>query len=168
MHLCELAAARYSVRKFQAKPVEPEKLDAILECARLAPTARNNQPQRVKVLTAPDDLAKVDQCTPCRFGAPAVLMVCCDTAAAWKRPFDGATSAEVDAAIVTTYLMLAAWEQGLGSCWVMHFDPAKAREAFALPDNLMPVALLPIGCAAEDAAPSERHAQRIALEQMLI
>ncbi|MCL2150074.1 MAG: nitroreductase family protein [Dehalococcoidia bacterium] len=163
----ELAQKRYSVRSFKPQPIEPDKLSKILEAGRIAPTACNNQPQRIKVITAPVDLAKVDECTPCRFNATTVLLVCYDKTVCWERKFDGATSGDVDAAIVATHLVLAAQEAGLGTCWVMYFDPTKTRELFALSENIVPVAFLPIGYPAEDAAPTERHDQNIALDGML-
>jgi nitroreductase len=163
----ELSADRYSVRKFKSLPVETDKLAKILEAGRIAPTAHNSQPQRVKVITEPAGLALVDKCTPCRYGAPVVLLVCYDKSICWKRPFDGALSGEVDASIVTTLLMYTAQELGLGSVWVMHFDPARAVEHFALPSNIVPVAMLPLGYPAEDAKPSDSHLRREALENML-
>ena len=156
----ELAAERYSVRSFSSKAVEPEKQERILETGRIAPTAHNDQPQRIKVITSAGDLAKVDECTPCRFGAPMVLLVCYDKTVCWKRPFDSALSGEVDASIVTTHMMLAAHGLGLGTCWVMYFDPAKATELFALPENIIPVAMLPVGYPAESASPSPMHGKR--------
>jgi nitroreductase len=168
MSFQELSAARYSVRKFKSLPVEGEKLTRILEPGRLAPPAHNAPPQRIKVITAPEELAMVDQCTPCRFGAPLVLLICYDKTACWKRHFDGALSGEVDAGIVTTHLMFAAQELGLGSVWVMHFDPAKAVALFGLPETVVPVAMLPLGYPAEDAAPSERAGQRVAVAALLL
>jgi len=164
----ELAAARYSVRGFSPKPIEPDIMAQILEAGRVAPTACNNQPQRIKVITAAEDLSKVDECTPCRFGAPVVLLICYDNIICWKRRFDGAASGEVDGSIVTTHLMLAAHDLGLGTCWVMHFDPAKTAELFALPAHIIPLAMLPVGYPAEDAAPSDRHGDRLAVEEMLL
>ncbi|MDR0325006.1 MAG: nitroreductase family protein [Oscillospiraceae bacterium] len=76
MTFLDLAKARYSVRKYQAKPIEPDKLAYVLEAGHVAPTACNNQPQRIMAITAPTELAKADECTPCRFVAPAVLLVC--------------------------------------------------------------------------------------------
>ena len=163
-----LAKDRYSLRQYKTQPVEQEKIEQMLETMRIAPTAGNRQPHRVKVITAPEELAKVDECTRCRFGAPLVFLICYDKDTCWKRtPFDGASSGEVDASIITTYLMMQAQELGLGSCWVMFFDPAKTVEAFGLPDNLVPVAFLPVGYAAEDAAPSEKHADRLDLNDIL-
>ena len=76
-----MAQNRYSVRSFKPQPIEDEKLAAILEVGRIAPTACNYQPQRIKVVTG-DDLTKIDVCSPCRFGAPCVLIVCYDTSSA--------------------------------------------------------------------------------------
>ena len=168
MTFLELAKERYSVRSFKDTPIKPEKLKQILEAGRVAPTACNNQPQRIKVITDPENLAKMDECTPCRFNAPAVLLVCYDKTVCWKSPFNNELSGQVDASIITTHLMLAAQEAGLGTCWVMYFDPTKTVKLFELPENLMPVAFLPIGYPAEDALPSERHGQRVALDKMLL
>jgi nitroreductase len=164
----ELIKERYSVRGFKTQPIPEEKLAYVLEAGRIAPTACNNQPQRIKVITETEDLAKVDKCTPCRFNAPMVLLVCYDKTVCWKRSFDGAISGEVDASIVTTHLMLAAQEAELGSCWVMYFDKAKIIELFALSENIVPVAMLPIGFPAEDAIPADFHYQRATLEEILL
>ncbi|MCL2163946.1 MAG: nitroreductase family protein [Oscillospiraceae bacterium] len=164
----DLAKKRYSVRSYKETPVEPEKLKQVLEAGRIAPTACNNQPQRIKVITDPTELEMMDECTPCRFGAPAALLICYDKTVCWERRFDGAHSGEIDASIITTHLMLAAQEAGLGVCWVMYFDPVKTVELFALPDNIVPVAFLPIGYPAEGAAPAEGHSQRQAIEDLLI
>ena len=164
----ELAKARYSVRKYKPAPVEQEKLEKILEAGRVAPTAHNNQPHRIKVLTDAGDLAKMDGCTRCRFGAPAALLICYDKNESWKRSFDGADSGEVDASIITTHMMMEAQDLGLGTCWVMYFDPAKTIEAFALPEHIVPLAFLPLGYPADDAAPGPMHGERLALEEILL
>ena len=163
----ELAANRYSVRSFTSQAVTQEDLAQILEAGRVAPTAHNDQPQRIKVITDAEGLAKVDESTPCRFGAPLVLLICYDKTACWKRPFDAALSGEVDASIVTTHMMLMAHELGLGTCWVMYFNAEKAAEAFALPENIIPVAMLPIGYPAENAAPSPMHSSRLDMDRIL-
>lgn len=75
----------------------------------------------------------------------------------WTRKYDGEQSGVIDASIVTTHLMLQAWNEGIGSCWVMHFDPFKMREEFNIPENIVPVALLVMGKPAPDAAPIPMH-----------
>ena len=163
----ELAKERYSVRNYSQQVVEPSILTQILEAGRVAPTAHNEQPQRIKVISSPEELAKLDECTRCRFGAPVALLVCYDKNTCWKRPFDSALSGEVDASIVTTHMMIAAQELGLGTCWVMFFDPAKVIEQFSLPENIIPVAILPIGYPGENAAPSDRHGSRQDIKALL-
>ena len=66
---------RYSCKKYSERPVEAEKLIAILDAGRLAPTAKNLQEQHIYVLQSAEMLAKVDSVTPCRYGAPTVLVV---------------------------------------------------------------------------------------------
>jgi nitroreductase len=169
MQFKELAAARYSVRQFKDKPVEQDKLDLILEAARIAPTGANKQPQRILLVSGAKELEKVDACTPCRFGAPLVFIICYDSDACWVRQkYDGAKSGEVDAGIVTTHMMLQAADAGLGTTWVMHFDPAKTREEFALPSHIIPVAFLPTGYPADDAQPAGFHSQRYPLDKLLL
>jgi nitroreductase len=168
MSFLELTKSRYSARKFKDQPVEQDKLAQILEAGRVAPTAKNNQPQRIKIITTPEDFSKVDECTPCRFGAQLVLLICYDKEICWQRHFDGALSGEVDASIVTTSMMFAAEALGLGTCWVMHFDAQKASEVFALPENIIPVAMLPIGYRTDDCAPSPAHSTRMDMDAFLL
>ena len=152
-----LAKERYSVRKFSQRPIEEEKLAQVLKAGHLAPTACNFQPQKVFVLKSESALEKLKKCTDCHFNAPIALLVCYDKEKSWKRSYDGADSGYVDASIVTTHMMLAAAEIGLGSTWVMWFDPDAIRSEFALAENLEPVALLPLGYPAENAKPAHLH-----------
>ncbi|MDR2629329.1 MAG: nitroreductase family protein [Spirochaetaceae bacterium] len=167
MDFNKLTAQRYSVRKFKDLPVEQEKLDLLLEAARNAPTAANKQPQRLFLLTQPSGLEKIDRCTPCRFGAPGVFLICYDRTQCWIRPFDGQPSGLVDASIVTTQIMYQATDLGLGTTWVMHFDPAAVVKEFSLPETVVPAAMLIFGYPAEDAVPADPHYQRHPLEKIL-
>ena len=159
MDFLKLAAERYSVRKFEQKHLEKEVIDKILKAAHLAPTGCNFQPQRILILNTDESIEKLKGCTKCHFDAPCAMLVCYNSDETWKRPYDGALSAPVDAAIVTTHMMLEAHSIGVGSCWVMHFDPAKMREAFSIPQNIEPLALLVMGYPAEDAKPLEMHSK---------
>jgi nitroreductase len=163
----ELSVERYSVRRYKDKPLDRETLDAVLEAGRAAPTAGNRQPQRILTVTEKEGLGKLDRCTRSRNGAPAALIVCYDKNECWIRPFDNASSGEIDASIVTTALMFQAVELGLGTLWVMHFDPARLVVEFAIPDNLVPTALLILGYAADDAVPADRHSQRLPLDTLV-
>lgn len=165
MDFSKLAEYRYSLRKFDHRPIEKEKLDLILRAARLSPTACNNQPQRILVIESKDALEKVRGCTPYHFGAPMVLLVCFEKTSSWVRSFDGKNSGDIDASIVTTHMMLQAADLGLGTTWVGHFDPSLIIKAFSLGENLIPVALLPIGYPAAQASPHPLHEQRLAIEE---
>ena len=112
MDFLNLAAQRYSVRKFTDKPVGREVLDQILKAGYLAPTACNLQPQRILVINQQESLEKLRRCTPCHFDAPAALLVCYEKDACWKRKYDGKDSGDIDASIVTTHMMLEAQELG--------------------------------------------------------
>jgi nitroreductase len=167
MNFNELAAARYSVRNFLDKPVEQEKIALILEAARRAPTAANRQPQRILVIEKPGDLAKVDHCTTCRFKAPLVFLICYESSVAWVRSYDKEHSGWVDASIAATHMMLQATDLGLGSTWVMWFDPERTRAEFHLPPGLAPIAFLPMGYPAPGAVPSVQHQDRRPLEKLV-
>lgn len=161
MDFMNLIKERYSVRKFSEKKVEKEKIDLILEAGRFAPTAVNFQPQRLYVLESDCALAKLKECTVFHFNAPVAILVCYDNTVSWKRPYDNKDMGDVDAAIVTTQMMLEVANLGLGTTWVGHFDPSAMKEKFELPDNIVPVALLPIGYPAEDSTPNPRHSERL-------
>lgn len=163
MDFFTLAQERFSHRSFSERPVEKEKLDLILEAGRLAPTAGNYQPQRILVIESAEAIAKLKQCTPCHYNAMLVLLICYENIS--KNPFNGKAIGEVDASIVTTHMMLEATDLGLGSVWVGYFNPEQIRTAFNLPDNYIPVALLPIGYPAEDATPSPMHTSRYPLKK---
>ena len=163
-----LARARYSVRKFKDAPISEESLHRILVAGQLAPTACNNQAVHVYVLKSADARAKVAGLTKYGFNAPVILCVCAETDRTWKNPLeDGITSAEQDAAIVATHMMLAAWEEGIGSCWVGYFPPSKLAEALGLAQNHKPVLLMPMGYPAEDAAPSPLHEKTRSLDELV-
>jgi nitroreductase len=126
-----LAAARFSVRAFQKKEIEEEKLNAILEAGRVAPTACNKQPQKIFVAKSEGSRAKLASVCRFTFDAPTVLVIAYDKNRAWQNDLmPGYESGETDAAIVCTHMMLAAYELGIGSCWVGWFcadEIAKAR-----------------------------------------
>ena len=97
MNFAELSAQRYSLRKFSDRPVEDALLQQVLEAGRNAPTAHNNQPQRIFVLQSPEAMAKADACMGCHFHPPVLLAVAYDPAAAWDRECDGKNHGEIDA-----------------------------------------------------------------------
>lgn len=159
MEFDKVIRERYSVRKFSDKPAEREKIDALLEAAKLAPTAKNQQPVRIFVAQSEGALKIMNSVSPCVYGAGTVLVFCSDESECWVSP-DGKSGGTMDASIVATQVMLAAANAGLGSCWVCLFDRQKLKAELGLADNLEPQCIMPIGYPAADAAPSERHGSR--------
>jgi nitroreductase len=158
INFLELAKSRYSVRKYQNRAVETEKLTAILEAGRIAPTAANKQPCIFLVLNDREALEKLARaCNP--HGAPLAIVVCADKNTAWVRPFDQANMVEVDSTIAADHIMLCAQDLGLSSCWITYFNPAVIRKDFNIPDNLVPVNILAIGYSDDQPQSSERHTQ---------
>ena len=158
MKFLDLVHERYSVRKFKSDKIEEAKLNAILEAGRVAPTACNMQPQKIYVVKSDENRKKLANVCRFTFDAPVVLVIAYDKDRDWKnKRIPGYSSGETDAAIVCTHMMLAAWEQGIGSCWVGAFSNEAIEEALALPENVRVTAMLPLGYAADDATPAEFH-----------
>lgn len=158
MNFSELAKARYSVRSFKPDDIAVDTLNAILEAGRVAPTACNNQPQKVYVVKSAEMRKKLAAVCPCTFDAPVILVVGYDKTRDWKnRRMPGYSSGETDAAIVCTHMMLAAWDKGVGSCWVGVFNADEVSNALSLLSNVRVTSLLPIGYPADDAKPLDLH-----------
>ena len=165
MEFIDIVKSRYSCRKFTAKPVEQEKLDIILEAGRWAPTAKNLQEQHIYVIRTEAQLAKIDALTPFRYGAPLVLAVAYDKNNVYTYPGDKFNSGAEDATIVATHMILAAATLGIDSCWLNHYNPDLAAQAFGLPENEEIVMLMDLGYAAEDAQPAPKHFERKPIEE---
>lgn len=165
MEFAEVVKNRYSCKKYDEKQISAEQLDAVLQAGRLAPTAKNLQGQRIYVVQSAEGLAKIDELTPCRYGAPTVLVVAFDKNSVFVYPGEEANSGVEDASIVATHMMLAATNKGVDSCWLNFFDPAAVAKAFDLPENEQVLMLLDLGFAAEGFAPLPNHTSRKPLEE---
>lgn len=165
MEFAEVVKNRYSCKKYDGKKISAEQLDAVLQAGRLAPTAKNLQGQRIYVVQSAEGLAKIDELTPCRYGAPTVLVVAFDKNSVFVYPGEEANSGVEDASIVATHMMLAATNTGVDSCWLNYFDPAAVAKAFDLPENEQVLMLLDLGFAAEGFAPLPNHTSRKPLEE---
>lgn len=168
MEYDQLIRQRYSVRKFKTQPIEDSKVSTILEAARLAPTAINKQPVRILVIQETDNLNKLAVCTPFTFNAPMAMVVLCQRDEAWIRPYDRYNSGIMDSSIVSSHIMLAVHNLGLGTTWVGHFDPALLRRIFNLPEQTEPVVIFPIGYPAADSKPASMHEKRRALNEIVL
>ena len=154
MNFAQLCEQRYSVRKYDSRPIEAEKLEMILNAGRLAPTAKNLQPQRILVVQG-EGLEKMKECTPCMYGQTAVLVVCYDKEVSWKSR-SGREIGDVDGGIVMTSMMYQAQDLGIGSLVVGIYKEEPLRAIFNIPENYEIVALLMLGYPAEDSEPNEK------------
>lgn len=150
MHFNELCQRRYSVRAYSQMKVEQEKLDAVFDAALAAPTAVNKQPFRFIVLPTRGNEPGLQRVYKRSWllQAPWVVCACAVPAEAWSR-MDGRNYADVDTVIAMDHLILAATEQGLGTCWIAAFDPDAVRDVFELENAWTPIALTPLGYAAD-------------------
>ena len=165
MEFKEVVKDRYSCKKFSSRQVEKEKLLAILEAGRLAPTAKNLQEQRIYVVQSKEGLEKIDSVSPCRYGAPTVLVVAFDRNNVFTYPGGKRDSGVEDASIVATHLTLAAADEGVDSCWINYMDPEKVAKTLGLPENEEVLMLLDLGYGTEEAKPLANHFSRKPLSE---
>lgn len=160
MEFFDLIDQRYSVRAYKPDPVEPEKLQRVLEAARIAPSAANKQPFQLIVIHTQGREAELKRIYNKDWfvQAPLVICICAVKGSAWVRKYDSKDYSYVDATIALDHLILAAHDLGLGTCWIAAFDPAPAREVLQLPDGVEPVAFTPLGYPTDQFRPHQRKA----------
>ena len=146
MEFSELLQKRYSVRAYKSDEVEAKKLQRVLEAARLAPTAANRQSFQLLVVHTKGREEELRKAYPQLWfvQAPLIICACGLPKNNWVR-MDGKNYNDVDVVIVMDHLILAAANEGLGTCWIGAFNPEKAKEIFQLPADVEPVALTPLG-----------------------
>lgn len=167
MDFLDLVKARYSVREYAQKEIEQSKLDYLMECVRLAPSAVNYQPWKFAIVTDAERLAALKTAYPREWiqTAPCIIVACADHTQSWHRKADNKDHADIDLSIAIEHLCLAATEQGLGTCWVCNFDVSVCRDVMQLPEQLEPIALIPVGYPAGQAVPEKK---RKSLEDIIL
>lgn len=156
-----LSHERYSCRHYSTDIPARSIVDSILGLATLAPSACNRQPWRMMIV-GPDDIAaraavKASYSREWIGEAPYYVIVCGVPAEAWVRGFDGKNHVDIDVAILTEHICLAATGAGLGTCWVCNFDPAVLGKGIAFEDGVLPVVILPMGYPAETTMPEKKR-----------
>lgn len=153
MNVAEAIVSRRSIRKYKETPIEPEKMHAVAEAFRRAPSAKNLQDWQLLWVTSPQHKEKIRLASPSKAAmlteAPAVLV------AVGYRPdvmTNGHRADSIDLSIAMSYALLAAHEQGLGTCWMANYTEDGIRQALGLPENVTVVAISPIGYADEEPA----------------
>ena len=159
MDFLTLTKKRYSCRSYRADAVEPKKLDYIMECVRMAPSAVNRQPWRFHIIADAERREQLCQCYNREWFATAPLYIIASILhdEEWVRA-DGKHHGDIDIAIAVEHLCLAATEQGLATCWVCNFDAPLCKSLFQLPDNEEPAVLIPLGYAADEIKEKQRKA----------
>ena len=157
MEFKELIRARRSIRGYKPDPIAARVLDRILEAARIAPTAANRQPVQIIVVTGEVTRAKFKEVydRDWFWSAPVIVVGCVEPAKAWQRA-DGFNAAEVDLAIVMDHIILAAADEGLGTCWICNFDERRAKEILGIPRDVRVIAMTPLGFPAVEPRPFVR------------
>lgn len=156
--LYNLALSRYSCRSYSPEPVPDDILMAVLDIARLAPSACNRQPWLFIIADSDDERRAIAESYSREWikTAPTYIVACGIHEQAWHRPADGKDHTDVDLSIAIEHLCLAASSMHLGTCWVCNFDPTVISNAFRLPDGVEPIAIIPIGYPAQgDTAPAK-------------
>jgi len=152
MDILNLISKRRSVREYTTDEIEQEKIDYLIECARLAPSASNRQPWKFVIVKSPEKRELLQQCYHREWltQPPVCIIALAETTQSWKRSFDGKDHGEIDVTIALEHIVLAAAEKGLGTCWICNFNINLCKELFLFPENLVPVAILPIGYPAKE------------------
>jgi len=146
MSVMDAIKTRKSVRDYLAKAVEDEKLNAVLEAARIAPSAGNRQEWRFVIVLEVETrkkLAAVAGGQAFVGEAPVVIVACAETDGHVMRC--GQPCYPIDLAIALDHMSLAAVDLGLGSCWVGLFDEEKVKEILHIPNEIRVVELMPLG-----------------------
>lgn len=165
MEFSKIIRDRTAVRKFKGNQIKKEQLDNILEAGRVAPTAKNNQPQKIYVVQNENGIDIIDKVSPCRYNAPTVLIVCSNKELAYKK--GDYSTYEMDACIVATHMMLAATNEGLGSIWIELFDKEKLKKELDLDTSIEPICLIPIGYVADDYTGNPMHNIRKNIDEIV-
>ncbi len=167
MRFQELAEKRYSCRSFSARTVEKELVEQIIQAGITAPTAVNTQPVKIFWLDSEKAKEHIRQASSCTFGADTFLIVGYKEDEGWVRSFDQRNFADIDAGIVATHMMLEIEDLGLSTTWVGYFDAPRLQSLYPEMREYHLIALFPIGYAAEDAVPSDRHFKRKTREEIV-
>ncbi|MGQ9534702.1 MAG: nitroreductase family protein [bacterium] len=153
MDFYEVIKKRRSIRKYKSDPISDDVLKRILEAGRIAPSAKNIQPWKFIVIKDPENKKRVaEACRGQKWIADADVIVCgCALEKiAWGRMGGYMSSFAVDLAIAMDHIILAATNEGLGTCWIGAFEEKKVKEILGIPADVRVVALTPIGYPAEE------------------
>jgi len=156
MNVLEAIRNRCSVRTFLEKGVEDEKLQSILDAGILAPSGRNVQEYKFVVVRDADARAQLAEASEQKFVAQAPVVIAIVSLDPVREMYCGVQAGPVDCAIAMDHMTLAAVEEGLGSCWIGHFDQDKARGVLGVPSSAKIIEMLVVGYPADPPGPKKR------------
>ena len=159
MEFQEVIGVRRSIRGYKPDAIPDAVLHRILEAGRLAPTAANRQPFQLLVVTRAATRRRLREVydRDWFYTAPVILVGCVEPAKAWRRGV-GFNAAEVDISIVMDHVILAAANEGLGSCWICDFNEPRLKEILGIPPDVRVIAMTPLGFPAAEPPPFQRKA----------
>ncbi len=163
MDIYQAIKARTSIRKYKDRGIEDDKLNRVLDAARLAPSGKNGQPWTYIVVTDPDIRKKlVPACKGQQFvgEAPVVIVACGDESSAYQKMGGYWNSLPVDIGISLEHLMLAATAEGLGTCWIGAFLEEDVKSILDIPEDIKVVAITPLGYPDREISPTPRKELR--------
>ncbi len=129
---------RREIRDYLDKPIQDESLNRVLEAGRLAPSSKNSQPWHFVVIKNKETLRKISELTPTGAHiakAPLAIAIL----------MDGAKLPEVDGARAIQNMVLAAWDLGIGACWVTNFYDDAVKDLLGAPQRMKLVSVIPFG-----------------------
>jgi len=145
MELYEAIQKRYSVRKFEARDVEGEKLRRVLEAGRIAPSARNRQQWKFIVVRDPAVRAKLAEAAEQEWMKAAPVILVGVGLGDGETMFCSVPTDPVDCAIAMGHMSLAAVAEGLGTCWIGHFQQDEAKKILGVPAGCKIIQMMPLG-----------------------
>lgn len=168
MNFIDIAKARFSARNYKPAKIEEDTLFLVLEAFRIAPSAVNFQPWHLIIVSSNENKEKIYSAYPREWlkTAPILLVVCGDHSVSWKRS-DGKDHLDIDLAIAIDHLTLQATALGLGTCWVCNFNALLLKQSLELPENIEPVAIIPLGYPMDEADPNRHTTKRKSLEEFV-
>ncbi len=154
MEFYDVIKKRKSVRKYKPVPIADEVIKRILDAGRMAPSAKNYQPWHFIVIRDPEIKKKVAEACSNQFfiaEADVIICGCAFEKVAWGRMGNYMAAWPHDLSIALEHVILAATNEGLGTCWIGKFDEGMVRDVLEIPDGVRVVALTPVGVPAEEA-----------------
>jgi nitroreductase len=169
MSLIEIAKRRHSCRSYLKQTIEEDKIKRILEAGRIAPSAANKQPWLFIYINENPLLNQVKDCYHSAWleSAPALIVICGNHDRSWKRD-DGKDHCDIDIAIATDHITLAATDEGLGTCWVCKFDAIKCASILQLPPLMEAMVILAIGYPEGHNDPNRHQTQRLPFDKIVL